>query len=375
MRPGRILAAVALALPLAAGGTDAPHDASWAGVGGAISCQSCHVAHFAPGGSLTLQAGNFNLCQSCHLNQTGFGFPWSAGQQAVPGTGGRSHRWDATATNLGATAPSPSSTNPVEAAMGKRLAGGLLQCSTCHDQHQADPWPAGGRGGQHVSTPVATGTGNGTLTVATPAAAAAAKGYLIDVVTAGSSTTARFRLSNDNGVSWFGCAAPTTYTYVAYTGANSCQAGASVALNDGANVTVAFGGTTLNVGDRLRFYLSYPYLRGDDTNDGLCTVCHKDRNQTFQNVEGTGPLAGNGQAVTLGQTVFHHPVNQALNANGHGYDRTAVTLLDADGSAQSAGTEPNRTNDLALGAGGVVGCGSCHHPHGADSNSLTVDPR
>jgi len=383
MSSGRILAAaLALAAPLAAGATDAPHDASWAGVGGAINCQSCHVAHFSVGGSLTKQAGNFNLCQSCHLNLSGFGFPWSTSHQASPGTGGRSHRWDALATNLGATQPNPGSADPTEAAMGKRIDGNRLQCSTCHDQHQSDFWPVGGRGTTHVSLPLApaannpvSGNLNATLTINAPSASATAKGYLVDVVTAGSSTTARFRLSNDNGVSWFGCSAPGTYVPYVASPSNGCAAGAAVQLNDGANLTVAFGGTALAVGDQWRFYVSYPYLRADNTAGRMCTTCHRDRNQTFQNVEGSGTLAGTGQAITLGTTVFHHPTGQALDANGRGYDRAAAALLDADGSAQVAGTEGRLTNDLVVGAGGVVSCGSCHHPHGADSNSLTEDPR
>jgi len=77
--------------------------------------------------------------------------------------------------------------------------------------------------------------------------------------------------------------------------------------------------------------------------------------------------------VTLGTTVFSHPVGHALNANAKGYDRTGG-ILDAHGGLQSAG-DGNRTNDLETGTGGAVTCLTCHHPHNADSNSLTVDPR
>lgn len=359
--------AVALlaAAPAVAAAVDAPHESGQL-------CSNCHMGHNAPGGALTKEAGNFNLCQSCHLTSTHFGFPWAVGDQAAPGSAGRSHRWDAPATNLGATAPNPASADPVEAEMGKRLDGGTLQCSTCHDQHQADVYRTDAT--VHASTPTVTGTGNGTLTVASPPNTAAAKVYLLDVVTAGSSTTARFRLSNDKGTSWFGCTAPTTYTYVAYSGANGCQAGAGIALNDGANVTVTFGGTTLNVGDRMSFYVSYPFLRADNTAGRMCTTCHRDRDMRWEDVEGgnANGIPGGVKTVALGTTVFHHPVGQALAKS---YDRSAAALLDADGSAQSGATEGRRTNDLTLGAGGVVSCLTCHHPHNADSNSLTEDPR
>ncbi len=179
--------------------------------------------------------------------------------------------------------------------------------------------PSAGRGRQTVS-PV---TKLGALPVvrdrrrdgdAAPAGtAAAAKRYLIDVVGAGSETTALFRLSNDNGKSWFGCTTPTTYTYVAYA-SNGCRAGPSVALNDGANLSVAFGAGNYVVGDQFKLYVAYPFLRADVTSSKMCLVCHKDRNMTTANVQGGGTHAGTGQAIVPGTTVFHHPVGEALAA-------------------------------------------------------------
>lgn len=376
MRIARLLALALLAVaPLGAAAVDAPHEAPGA------SCVNCHTGHNAPGGALTKVLGNFNLCQSCHLTSTNFGFAWALGDQAAPGSAGRSHRWDAAATNLGATAPNPASADPVEAAMGRRLDAGKLQCSTCHDQHQADVQPVWGT--QHVSiavgTPVAPspGTGTGTMTVASPAASATAKAYLVEIVGTGSGTTATFRLSNDNGTSWFGCTAPTTYTYVPYA-ANPCRAGSNVPLNDGANLTVTFAGAAnaIVAGDRWKFYLSYPFLRADNTNARMCLTCHRDRDMRWQDAEGgvaNGVAGGVLASVTLGTTVFSHPVGQGLNANAKSYDRTGG-ILDASGILQSSG-DGNRTNDLATAAGGAVTCLTCHHPHNADSNSLSVDPR
>ena len=139
----RILAAAAacaLGAAFAALAGDAPHDLS---ASPAIDCNTCHVPHRAAGGTLTTQSGNANLCQSCHVSQTGFGFPWTDADQAVPGAGGHSHRWDAPAVNAAFGAAAPSSTE-----MAKRIFEGNLSCSACHDQHKG----ASANGGtQHVS--------------------------------------------------------------------------------------------------------------------------------------------------------------------------------------------------------------------------------
>lgn len=364
MRSARFLALLVLAAgaPVARA-AEAPHG---------FFCSNCHKAHNSPGASLTKEAGNFNLCNSCHQYSGSFGFPgWTTSVQAVPGLSGSSHRWDAYASGRGATPPSAGSSDSDELEMAGRLDAGKLMCSTCHDSHAADHQPVSGRGRQTVSAVTKSGAlpvpGSGTVGVAGPVgAAAAAKGYLLDVVAAGSEATALYRVSNDDGKSWFGCSAPTSYAYVVWndTAPNGCQAGPAVALNDGANVSVAFAAGSYVVGDRFRFYVSYPFLRADATNSRMCVVCHRDRNMTTANVQGTGPHAGTGAAIVPGTTLFHHPVGAAL----------ASAPRDASGVPQTGAGDGDPSNDLVLGTGGVVSCLTCHRPHNADSNSLTADP-
>lgn len=110
---------------------DAPHD---------LNCNDCHKLHNAPGGTITKVAGNANQCQSCH-NPVGLAANKALldVDQAVPGTGGTSHRWDALAIN------STYETDlPAVAAMLLRLdqqgtpgdtSDDTIMCSTCHDQH------------------------------------------------------------------------------------------------------------------------------------------------------------------------------------------------------------------------------------------------
>ncbi len=367
--PGLLLAA---AVPLAAVALDAPHDPS--NPTEAISCMKCHVGHNAPGVSLTTVDGNANLCQSCHSpggggGPTGHGFPWADSDQANIGTRhGTSHRWDALATNAGATSPDPAS------AMGSRMQDGRIICSTCHDQHN-NTGKTGGSLYSSLPIGVASNPGSGgsgrTLTLLQPGAGAVPKGYRIEIVQGGTATTALFKLSNDNGTPWWGCSSPDSYTtYVAAAAppstANGCRTGATIPLNDAA-VTVTFATPTssLAAGDFWRFYVTYPFLRISNDAGAMCVECHKDRNMTRANLEGTDPTTPGGLTVSVGTTVFHHPVGDALDS--------AATVLDPDGTAQ--GTDGNRSNDLVLAPGRVVSCMTCHHPHNADSNSLTDDPR
>ncbi len=363
------VALVALAFALRAAAIDAPHDKSFA-VGD--DCTTCHALHNATGAGLINKPSNFTLCASCHdLSPTGgrLGLPWGTADQATPGSGGSHHHWDSLATNAtyGAVAPDPNSADPDTRQMGIRIKNGYLQCSTCHNQHSNT---LGAQGTQHTSIPVGVAqdnvSGGGTcqLTLNQPASDAAAKGYLIELTTSGAVGTARFKFSNDGGLSWFveGGAACADVPC-----SNATVTGANKQLNDGTKVTVTFTQVTpCTAGDQWKLYVSYPFLRVTNANSSMCEKCHTGRVMTHSQIESGGD----------GVRVFSHPSGPGvtLNVNTKNYDRAANALLDANGVLQATG-DGNATNNLTLGADSTVRCMTCHYPHNADSNSLTVDVR
>lgn len=348
-------AVVALAVPVGVMAVDSPHDASFS----TGSCTECHKLHLGTGGNG--QPTNATMCLSCH-NQPGRSprVGWLSSDQATTTTGTQ-HRWDAAVTSA-ANGAQP----PVSAAMASRTPGGVLQCSTCHDLHKANAMNAPGSVHASVAVGVAQnhagGSGTGRMTVQALGASPLAKGYRVWVV-AGSG----FILSHD-----FGAAAPTWLNWIGGAWQLGSMGGAGKPFTPGAAVTlddpsvsVVFEAGTVS-GDYWDFYVAYPFVRAYNAAGEMCLDCHRDRAQDHYTVEGAAGYGWGGKP-------YSHPVGEALNANAGGYDR--ATPLDANGAVQgSGGADGNATNDLVL-SGGQVTCLSCHAPHGADSNSLTVDQR
>lgn len=342
---------------------DAPHNEHLT-----IQCNSCHVAHSALGTSLTKEATNAALCQSCHndAGQASF-FPMPDASRATPGVGGSSHGWGVLANN-----PTYGAGTPTNAAMSARLdrtdpANPKITCSACHDQHNSNTY----RGRQRVQAQQHTqGAGPATFGTLAVSSAAAPRGFLIDFVVGGAVGTATYRLSYDNGTSWFGWNG--TQWGALGTGTppfNPRLTGANQSLTNTAGEVVAsfagtFNGPSPGPSDQYKFYIGYPFLRvaadsGDNTSGTkFCRDCHSTRAQTHTDVE----------TFVLG-VKRSHPVGQGLNANNKGYDRG--TPLDPSGVPQGATAQPNY---LALDAGGLVQCTTCHLPHYAPSNSL-YDPQ
>jgi predicted CXXCH cytochrome family protein len=376
-----LLATAALLLAVPAWGLDAPHDASSSP---ATTCTLCHVSHTSVGGTLTSVYGNSNLCFSCH-NQpnvgTRLGFPWTAADQAVPGAGGRSHRWDADVTSAAHGARTP-----LNAEMAKRIDAGHLTCSVCHDEHgKAQQF---GRGAaQHVFTADGKlalgsalsrteGTGTGTLTltsVAGPTATrsgARPRAYRVRIASGGAAGSATFVVSYDNGRSW-----------------SSPASTASPAVLDtdegGAAVTVTFAGS-FNAGAAAdqwkQFTVAYPFLRVSNLDSAMCEDCHRDRVQSAACVEGS-PTATNGAGESCGTSsgiAYSHPSGASVVLQ-RSYDRASGGVpqpLDVNGVTQGqAGGDPLATNKLTFDASNQVRCLTCHAPHNADSNSLSEDLR
>lgn len=133
-------------------GADPPHATAQG-----VKCNSCHSLHAAPGGALTKDADNANLCFSCH---TAAGVAsdkrLSVAMLANPGTStGTSHRWDRsmsagvaplnlavgnTANPYGLRTASELSSQ----ALKDRLSfyNNVVTCSVCHNQHSQtmNPW-------------------------------------------------------------------------------------------------------------------------------------------------------------------------------------------------------------------------------------------
>jgi len=145
---------------------DPPHDAS-----NSVNCATCHITHHAPGGAITNIAGNPNLCMSCHtVGGLAGSTPFADTDEAIPGTSGRSHRWDAGAS--GWVKKSPADTSP-----GSVQSGGVFT-------------------GRYAKT------------------------YTITVTTAGDAGSARFNWSTSLPVSQ---TYRDEFTAIAFTGTNGTQ--------------------------------------------------------------------------------------------------------------------------------------------------------
>lgn len=100
----------ACAVSPAHGALDPPHDVSRA-----IDCAACHIAHHAVGGAITRIGGNSNLCISCHsAGGVAAASALADGDQAIPGEGGTSHRWDSGASGWVKKGPANTSTGAVQ---------------------------------------------------------------------------------------------------------------------------------------------------------------------------------------------------------------------------------------------------------------------
>jgi predicted CXXCH cytochrome family protein len=101
----------------AAQAIDPPHDLS-----NSIDCSTCHITHHAAGGAITKIGGNPNLCMSCHTaGGMGSSTVFADTDEAIPGIGGTSHRWDSGASGWVKT--NPANTSPGQVQSGGSFSG------------------------------------------------------------------------------------------------------------------------------------------------------------------------------------------------------------------------------------------------------------
>lgn len=336
--------------------TDPPHTISPTTY---IDCVSCHTPHGSQGSTLTASAGNVNLCQSCH-NPSGVASNCSIEtiDFAVVGYRGTSHAVDAPVVNPQYGANAPLNTN-----LSKKIYEGNIICSTCHDQHSSDTTAISTNraGTQKVSSILHTaGSGTATVSIDSVSSVASQKSYLIEITSGGTTGVAKFKLSNDNGTTWWGFDGSNWVAYTSSPDNSRTTSVTAIYLNDSNNVSVTFSASgSFVVGDRFYFYISYPFLRtslddGDNVNGTkLCRDCHRDWTMDYNAVENyDGTLKG-------------HPVGITMNANGRNYDRAIP--LDGDGSSNDGIS----SNNLILDSSQDIQCLTCHSVHYADSNSQT----
>jgi predicted CXXCH cytochrome family protein len=220
--------------------TDAPHNDTQS-----IMCISCHMTHHSPVGGKATQAGNPNLCHSCHTpGGMASRYTLVESDQAVTGpslptnvpAGGTSHRWDS------------------------GLAGHADYMGGARTNSSGSVLPSGDYTGR------------------------VAKTYVLTVVSGGQVGAAKFN--------WYG-------TPPGGGGASNVTAGSLVALDQG--ISVIFSNGTVNpsfqAGDRWNLYVR-PDI-GQPTNasllgyiaDGLlaCSVCHNQHSQSNTPFDVTAP--------------------------------------------------------------------------------------
>ncbi len=122
-------------------GYDGPHM-----IDATVVCGRCHDVDGQPGGHPGLLEGQVVLCASCHsgggqammlpVYEIDAADPFGTNPAAVDGMG-RSHAWGVAAVNALVDSVGPAPGSPME----NYLDGGLIKCSTCHNQHNSDADP------------------------------------------------------------------------------------------------------------------------------------------------------------------------------------------------------------------------------------------
>ncbi|MBI5494963.1 MAG: CxxxxCH/CxxCH domain-containing protein [Deltaproteobacteria bacterium] len=346
-RAAGLIALGLVLLPRASLALDAPHDTSRL----PTACAQCHTPHNAPGAAITTTAGNSNLCLTCHATMALTTPSWAGTDQAIPGTSGSSHRWDALMVNATYNAAAPTDAEMLLRTEGTGATARLM-CSTCHNQHSQQ------------------------LTPFDPASSA----------TAGANNRHYMRAANNTAQMCLQC-------HGAWNQAP--QRGAWAAASNYVHPV----NTVHPVADPLMYPVprdttnnpQSAILRGAATTTAAGTGTMTDSTAAFPANLGTVPAGGHKIRFTTGSNkgrVCTITTNAATSANWVAAACTvngaasAQTVAIALGDRYEIDQDGNFTNNLALDnagnrsftAGNVV-CTTCHGLHYADSNSATYDDK
>ncbi|MDP1832602.1 MAG: cytochrome c3 family protein [Geothrix sp.] len=318
--PATLALLVAASLPLLA--TDPPHT----GGAGNIQCVSCHKLHNAPGGVLTLVAGNTNLCMSCHVS------------------GG-------------------SATNQAFVAADQAIPAGLAGATAGGTSHR---WDSGPQGRITKGTP---NTSTGVITPSGVYTGAYASTIEIKISTAGATGTARYDWRQTiNGTTTFGIATTAVATTI------------TPAILGATGVSLAFSGTGTFVLNDI-FYL---YMRTDLRNpvsaamsgrlEGgkiMCSTCHD------QHLQANAPFdPTSSQTYTAGTTSNRHFQRVRNDDGAMCGDCHAARNVGKGGTSHPvnlpvAGAANTRTpTTVPLTVSGNAHCLSCHDIHKAPTTTL-----
>ncbi|MBI3000118.1 MAG: hypothetical protein HYY46_16950 [Deltaproteobacteria bacterium] len=320
-----------------------------------IDCSSCHTAHKAAGGAITITAGNANLCQSCHTDGgLATGKPFAEADQALPGPGlpsgtnptGTSHRWDSGASGHEMASGTNTSTGEVQS--GGTFTGRYAKTYTISITTQGDTgtarfnWSA-------VRWPGDTGGGSGT-NVLTAAIVALNEGITVAFTNGTSSPS--FKLNDSwkvyvrtdiNQPTNAALAARISDGKIMCSTCHNQHSQAAIPFDPSAP---AYGGSGTGEGRH------YQRVNNDTTQTGalgsMCLDCHSARDK--------GSLSGQTGNLT-------HPIGLARSIwNGLFKARASITLPLDKGADGVAGNTDDR-----------IQCLSCHKPHFTPTNdgSLT----
>ncbi len=384
-----LIVAAAFLSPARAEAVDPPHT---------NTCLACHMAHRAPGATLTRVAGNANLCISCHMaGGSASTKAFSPNDQAYPEPGlagrtasGTSHRWDSGPAGHvvfggGAAVASTGRVTSLGAYVGTYAKTYTLTITS--------PGAAGTAVFSWTATTPGGGSGTGVVTGAAGAPIALDQGVSVSFT----GTNAASFQTNDK---WYVYVRPDIQSPTNPSLASRLENGllmCSTCHNQHSQAAAPFGSAPVSGAGRH-------YQRISNDVGQMCIECHAARNVT-SSTQGSHPVGVGIPAgayktpslVPLDQTTAMvrcqscHALHYAPSANGSLVRVANITTLCSDCHTLADTATPAshlNTSTGVLWPGGQYGstfpqktdttqrgfCSNCHQPHGwPDSANTAAD--